>query len=350
MVYDVIVIGGGQAGLSISYYLKKVQSHFLILDEQQTTGDSWRNRYDSLILFTPRSYSSLPGLQLNGDPKGYPTKDEVAEYMGVYAEHYKLPIMHQAKVNRLHKEGKTFIIQTNKGGSYRAKQVVVATGAFHTPYIPPVTHSMSHEVLQMHAVDYRNPNQVPSGKVLIVGAGNTGVQIAAELCKTHSVVLSCSKKVKALPQNLFGKSLFWWLDLFGLLNVNVHTKLGKWIKRNDPIIGSDLKIVRRKAFIVDRLIDFKNKTAIFADQSQLNIPTVIWSTGYRNNYKWIEIPGILDQSGLPIHLRGVSNVEGLYFIGLSWQHKRGSALIHGVGEDAKYLVKQIKKSPSPDVS
>lgn len=163
--------------------------------------------------------------------------------------------------------------------------MVVATGAFHTPYTPPLTDSMSQNVLQIHAVDYQNPNQVPKGKVLIVGAGNTGVQIAAELSNTHRVVLSSSKKIKTLPQKIMGKSLFWWLDILGLSRVEAQSTLGKWLKRNDPLIGSDLKIVRRRALIVDRLIGFKNKTAIFSDQSRLEIPTVIWATGFRNNYK-----------------------------------------------------------------
>ncbi|VEF47584.1 Trk family potassium transport protein [Bacillus freudenreichii] len=338
MDFDVIVVGGGQAGLSVGYYLKKAQKQFLILDDQKETGDSWKNRYDSLVLFTPRSYSSLPGLKLPGNPEGYPTKNEVAGYLIDYTEHFELPIYHNAKVVELLKDKEAFIIKTSRGDVYRTRQVVVASGAFHKPYIPPITDSISKGIIQIHAYDYRNHHQIPSGKVLVVGAGNSGVQIAAELSDTHNVILSCSKKIKALPQMMLGKSLFWWLDNLGLLNVKAHSALGKWLKRNDPIIGNDLKKVKRNALIVDRLVDFNNNTAVFANQTKMEVHAIIWATGYRNDYRWIKIGGVLDKNNLPIHQRGVSDIQGLYFIGLSWQHKRGSALIHGVGEDAEYLV------------
>ncbi|MFS0728337.1 flavin-containing monooxygenase [Paenibacillus sp. 1P07SE] len=289
MEYDVIVIGGGQAGLATGYYLKQKQKTFLILDEREKTGDSWQNRYDSLVLFTPRSYSALPGLDLNGDPWGYPTKDEIAQYLHTYAARFELPILHNRKVEKLHKAGAQFIITAQSGDTYKAKQVIVATGGFYTPFIPPITQSISQDMFQMHAANYRRSDQIPPGSVLIVGAGNTGVQIAAELSETHQVTLSTSKKIKALPQQLMGKDLFWWLDLLGILNVKITTKLGQWVKQRDPIIGGDIQKVRNKVSFRGRLVEIKKKNAQFEDGTQQEVQTIIWATGYRNNYSWITI-------------------------------------------------------------
>lgn len=341
MKYDVIVIGGGQAGLAAGYFLKKTKRNFIILDEQGRTGDSWRNRYDSLTLFTPRSYSSLPGLEMKGQSDGYPKKDEVADYLESYRVHFNLPVIHHVKVIELYKDGSHFIVKTSGEETYLANQAVVATGAFHTPFTPAISKTVNTEILQMHASAYRSPEQIPPGKVLIVGAGNTGVQIAAELTETHTVVLSCSKKIKALPLKWMGKSLFWWLDFSRLSKVTAESGLGKWIKGNDPIIGEDLKKVKGNALMAGRLAGFENKAAVFNDQKKMEVQTVIWATGYRNDYQWIHISGAIDDHGRPIHQRGVSDTKGLYFIGLSWQHKRGSALIHGVGDDAGYLVRQM---------
>ncbi|GIP14717.1 oxidoreductase [Paenibacillus montaniterrae] len=345
MIYDVIVIGGGQAGLAAGYYLKQKKKNFLILDERQKTGDSWYHRYDSLVLFTPKSYSSLPGLDLTGNLQEYPTKNEIAQYLHNYAVHFALPILHNLKVKQLSKdkEDKGFIIQTQIGETYRANQVIVATGGFHNPYTPPITDAISNDVFQIHAVDYRRPSQIPSGKVLVVGAGNTGVQIASELIETHHVILSSGKKIKALPQTILGNDLFWWLDRFGVLDVKITSKLGQWIKQRDPIIGGDIQKVRKKASIRGRLKSVNQRTAQFENGTEAEVQSIIWATGYRNHYSWITINGVLDRNGQPIHQRGITNAQGLFFVGLSWQYKRGSALIYGVGEDARFVVDSIGK-------
>ncbi|GAA0356602.1 flavin-containing monooxygenase [Bacillus horti] len=338
MEYDAIVIGGGQAGLATGYFLKQKKKKFLIINEKQNIGDSWRERYDSLILFTPRSFSALPGLQLSGDPQGYPTKDEMADYLYTYATHFELPVLNNMKVISLKRESSSFILSMQNGDTYRAKQVVVATGGFHTPFTPAIAQSISRDVFQMHASDYRRPDQIPPGNVLIVGAGNTGVQIAAELSETHQVTLAKGKKIKALPQSIMGKDLFWWLDLLGILDVKITSRLGKWIRQRDPVIGGDIHKVKKNVTMKGRLVEVDNQTAVFEDESRQDVQSILWATGYRNDYSWIDIEGILDQDGKPIHQRGVSTIQGLYFVGLSWQYKRGSALIHGVGEDAEFLV------------
>jgi len=340
-MYEVIVIGGGQAGLAAGYYLKKAGKQFIMLDEQAKTGDSWRNRYNSLVLFTPRSYSSLPGMEMAGDPDGFPDKDEVADYLSAYRERFDLPVSYLQQVVKLRQSGTGYSILTEQGTAYHAKKVVIATGAFNKPYVPAFAKSISPDVFQIHASAYRNPSQIPEGRVLIVGAGNTGVQIAVELSQSRDVTVSCGRKAKTIPQKIFGKSIFYWFGKIGLLSVKNHSKVGKWLKANEPLIGSDLKIAKRGADFVPRLTRFDGKTAHFTDGQQKEVDAVIWSTGYQNDYQWIDIPNVLDDKGRPVHRRGESLVPGLYFIGLPWQHKRGSALIYGVGEDAEFLVQRI---------
>lgn len=343
MEYDVIIIGGGQAGLAAGYYLKKEQLKFLILDEQDRTGDSWRNRYDSLVLFTPRRFSALPGLPLSGDPNGYPTKDEVADYLQNYAEHFQLPICNNVKIEQLMKKESIFIVKMSNGGNHQAKQVIIATGAFHTPFIPSISQLVHPDIIQLHAVDYKNPKQIPAGEVLIVGAGNTGVQIAAELSNKCQVTLSTSKKMRFLPQQLLGKSIFWWFELIGIYKVKSNTRLGELLKKNDPIIGEDFRYLREKVNIATKLVGFKANTASFIDGKHANYDTIIWATGYQNNYSWIKIDEVISLEGKPIHQRGLTSIKGLYFLGLSWQNKRGSALLKGVGEDAQYIVEKINR-------
>lgn len=261
MTYDVVVIGGGQAGLSIGYYLKQQGKSFLILDEQGDVGDSWKKRYDSLVLFTPRNYSSLPGLTLKGDPNGYPTKDDVATYLSLYKNEFKLPVSNQSKVTKLEKVELLFHIHVSCGKTYQATQVVVASGAFHTPFVPDIVHGKQIDLFELHASEYKNPTQIPTGTVLVVGAGNTGVQIAAELTSSHKVVLSCSKKIKILPQMILRKSLFWWFERLGIANKSADSLIGRKLQKNDPVIGNNIKMVKKKVFIKDRLQSIKGTKA-----------------------------------------------------------------------------------------
>ncbi|MCM3715467.1 NAD(P)/FAD-dependent oxidoreductase [Alkalihalobacillus oceani] len=342
MKYDVVVIGGGQAGLAAGYYLEKTNKKYVILDAQNQAGDSWRERYDSLVLFTPRFYSSLPGLPLKGDPNGYPNKDEIADYLFQYKKQFTLRVIHNIKVTSLQKKEELFIIYTDIGERFQATQVIIATGAFHNPFVPFMTE-IDKKIQQFHASSYQNPTKIQGEKVLIVGAGNTGVQIAAELSMTHEVILAKSKRLKVLPKTIYGKNLFWWFERIGISKVKATSSLGKWLRRNDPIIGKDIKFVKQNAKITARLVGVDGKAAFFSNGEQEEIDVIIWATGYRNNYNWIQIHELTDQQGVPIQNQGVTNVKGLYFLGLSWQSKRGSALIHGVGEDAEYIISNYIK-------
>ncbi len=226
MTYDVIIIGGGQAGLALGFSLKQKNIPFVILDENEQTGMSWRKRYDSLRLFTPGSYSQLHGFHLKGDPKGFPDKNEIADYLAAFKIQNELPV-HREKVIRLTQNERKQFLVTTPNKIYTAKQVVIATGAFHNPCVPKVHDGTAG--FEIHASKYQNPSQIPNGNVLIVGAGNTGVQIASELSKTHQVTLSQSKPMKRVPQNIAGRSLFWWLETFRIGRAKPYSFVGKML-------------------------------------------------------------------------------------------------------------------------
>ncbi|QDI93133.1 NAD(P)-binding domain-containing protein [Salicibibacter cibarius] len=337
--YDVVVIGGGQAGLAMAFALKQRNVSFIVLDENEHIGDSWRKRYESLSLFTPRNYSQLHQFPFQGDPNGFPHKDEVATYLSDFQAENGLPIMHKQKVIKLSQEDCQKFLVITQNERYTAKHVVVATGAFHHPFIPKI-HDNSIPFM-IHASDYQNPSQIPKGEVLIIGAGNTGIQIAAELCKTHTVLLAKSKPIKRLPQSIAGKSLFWWFEFLWLSKAKPDSMLGKFLQKRDPIIGNNYKIVKKHVEILGRVKSVNDGQAYFQGSYPRKVSSIIWATGYRNDYSWIDIDGVLNKHGKPIHRCGITNIKGLYFIGLSWQSKRSSALIYGVSNDANRIAKKI---------
>ncbi|MEI2358845.1 flavin-containing monooxygenase [Mesobacillus zeae] len=342
--FDVIVIGAGQAGLAMSYYLSRKNISHIVLDAHNQIGDSWRTRYDSLVLFTPRSYSSLPGMKLAGNQETYPTKDEVADYLLEYARQFKLPHQMNTKVILIEEAPLKKKVVTNKG-VYKADSVVIATGPFQTPFTHGFSTKLSEEVYQVHSADYKNPSELQKGTTLIVGAGNSGLQIAAEIADRKAVFVSVGKKPKIIPKRILNKSLFWWFEKLRISQLTVDSKLGQIIKKNDPIIGRESKkyIKSGKILLKDRVVDANGTTVYFADQQQLEVDNIIWCTGFKFNYSWIKLKGALNETSEPIQTRGVSPHKGLYFLGLPWQHKRGSALLLGVGEDAEFLVEVIQK-------
>lgn len=343
-VHDVIVIGGGQAGIAMGYLLKQKGISFVILDANERVGDSWRNRYDSLVLFTTRSYSSLPGLPMDGSPQGFPTKDEMANYLDRYVTHFNLPVNLNVHVNEVRKSNGDFEIITNQG-LLKTKQVIIATGAFHKPFIPSVIEGNAQS-FQMHSSSYLTPKQLPKDSVLIVGGGNSGAQIAVELAQTNRVTMAVSHPFKFLPLHFLNKSIFSWLEIVGFLFAGTDTRRGKWFrKQSDPIFGYSLKklIDTNEILIKPRVTNVKGNEVTFEDNSKLNFDAIIWATGFTSSFDWIKIDGVISQKGDIIHQRGISPVEGLYFLGLPWQHQRGSALICGVGRDASYLMTFIQK-------
>ena len=339
---DVVVIGAGQAGLAMGYFLARQGRRFAILDRAGSIGAAWRERWDSLTLFTPRAYNSLPGLPFPGDPDGYPNRDEVIAYMERYAETFELPIELNRPAQRLTAEDGRFLIEVD-GRTIEAGQVVVATGPFQTPYVPEVAgRRLAPDVFQTHSVGYRNPSNVPEGTVLVVGGGNTGFQIAQELSATHRVFLSVGSRQMPLPQRLLGRDLFWWLTKSRLIRTTVESRLGRRVRERETLIGSSPRQLKRRfgVELTPRVVDASGHTVRFADGSELAVDAVIWATGYRPDHSWIDLP-VFDPHGRVHHRRGVTDVPGLYFLGLTWQHTRGSALLGWVKDDAEFIAERV---------
>ena len=339
---EVAVIGAGQAGLAMGHFLKRQGRRFVILERADQIAPAWRERWESLTLFTPRRYSALPGLHFPGDPDGYPTRDEVIAYLERYAETFALPVELNSEVKELERgDDGRFRLEVN-GRTITADQVVVATGPFQTPYVPTLAEKLSRDLFQTHAVGYRRPDDVPEGTVFVVGGGNTGFQIAKELSATHKVVLSIGSRQKPLPQRLLGRDLFWWLTKARILNKTVESRLGRKLSTRDTLIGSSPREITKRhgVELKPRLVDAGSRRVRFEDGTEAEVDAVIWATGYRPDYSWIKL-AIFDARGRLRHRRGITDVPGLYFLGLTWQYTRGSALIGFIKDDAEFVAEQI---------
>jgi putative flavoprotein involved in K+ transport len=351
---DVVVIGGSQAGLATAWHLARQNLRFVVLDAGPELGDTWRSRWDSLTLFTPTQYDALPGMAFPGPADTYPGKDAVAGYLKAYAATFNLPVRLNARVTRLGQTAEGFEIRT-QDEVLRARQVVVATGPFQVPFVPPAAQRLDDSVTQLHSAGYRNPRALPPGPGLVVGGGNSGFQIAEELAATRQVDLSIATRAPILPQRLGGKDLFWWLTRLGLMRVTAESRLGRRMSSREFIIGSSRRRLRAAGVrFRPAVASADGRTVRFADGTSLDAEVVIWATGYRSDYSWIHIPGVTHDRQVA-HRRGVTEVPGLYFLGLSWQHTRGSALLGFINEDAAYLADriaarpQIGDLPSPDI-
>jgi putative flavoprotein involved in K+ transport len=343
---DVIVVGGSQAGLAIGYFLAQQGRKFAILEAAAEPAAAWRARWDSLKLFTPARYSSLPGLPFPGDPDRYPGRDDVASYLTEYARHFALPVVLGSRVRAIHRNEGRYLVELD-GRSYTADQVVVATGPFQVPFVPPIAEHLGQDVFQLHSTQYRAPGDLPDGPVLVVGGGNTGFQIAEELSATREVHLSIGSRQTPLPQRILGRDLFWYLEKTGLIRKSTHTRIGRRLQGRDTLIGSNPRTLRKRhgVRLHPRAVEASGRTIRFSDGSGLDVSAVIWATGFRNDHSWIDAP-IFDGQHRVAHRRGVTDSPGLYFLGLTWQHTRGSALIGWVGDDARHLADQIQTFPS----
>lgn len=347
---ETLVIGGGQAGLAVGYHLAQRGLPFTILDGNERIGDAWRNRWDSLRLFTPARYSGLPGMPFPGSPSSYPTKDEVADYMAAYAGEFRLPVRSGVRVERVSKIGGHFDVMCNDG-SLRAENVVIATGASHSPSIPSFASDYDKEIVQFHSSEYRNPSQLREGGVLVVGAGNSGAEIAVELAPHHETWLSGRDpgqeptSAGSIPDRLF--TPFMWFMATRVLNV--RNPIGKKVRDRflDPPRGIPLGRVRRKDIVrggierVARTHGVSDGMPLLEDGQVLEVSNVIWCTGFTPGFKWIDLP-VTNHNSIPDHERGiVDSCPGLYFVGLQFLSTLSSALLGGVGRDAKHIVAHI---------
>ena len=343
--FDVAVIGAGQAGLAAGYFLSAQDRSFVILEAAQSVGAAWANRWASLVLFTPRCDDGLPGLAFPGEPDGYPSRDEVVSYLQLYAETFALPVEFGSRVWSMTKEGERFVLELGER-TIEADAVVVATGPFQTPRVPRFAADLAPEVFQIHSADYNVPRNIPDGTVLVVGGGNTGFQLASELSSTHEAHLSVGSQLTSLPQRFLGRDLFWWLQKTGLLAKTVDSRLGRRLSARDALIGSSRSALRRQGVaLAPRATGASGRTVTFADGSELVVDAVIWACGSDVDHSWI-VPPVTTADGEIRHRRGVTDIPGLYFLGLAWQQTRGSALLGWVKHDAEYIAAQIATHPT----
>jgi putative flavoprotein involved in K+ transport len=345
--YDTVVIGGGQAGLAAGYCLTKRGDNYVILDEHMHTGATWRNRWDSLRLFTPSQNNSLPGMKFTKPDFYFPTKDETADYLEAYARRFSLPVWYGRKVEMLQRNENGYHLSAGEI-SFHARNVIVATGAFHTPHTPSVARELNHGIFQMHSADYHDPKDVPAQSIVVVGAGNSGAEIALELAKADRRVWLAGRDVGRIPADKLGRILggrpYWW---FLRRVLTIKTPLGKRMMVNvlthgNPLIRtSRYEVAAAGVEFTPRLASARDGAPQLEDGRTLPAEGIIWATGFEPDYQWINLP-VFDETGRPRHERGVvREAPGLYFVGLHFQTGLTSSLLGGVGEDAKYIVGQI---------
>jgi putative flavoprotein involved in K+ transport len=348
---DVVVIGAGQAGLAVGHHLSARGVRYLLVDAGPEIGYVWRSRWDSLRLFTPAEYDGLPGLPFPAPAGSHPTKDEVADYLQRYAEHFRIPVQLDTCVTRLSHSVGSYSVETSRA-TPRARQVVVATGPFQRPHVPDAASGLAADVQQMHSAGYRNPAQFPrDSRVLVVGAANSGLQIAGELAAHHEVTVAVGTRPQELPQRLLGRDLFFWLTRAGALTRPADSSIGRRMRqRGDIVVGSSTRdLQRRDVAFRARLVAFAGRTATFDDGSIAEFDAVVWATGYRSDYSWIDLAGVTDGASIE-HYQGVTHAPGLYVIGLPWLTSRGSALLGFVGRDAARIADRIaSKAPQPRI-
>jgi putative flavoprotein involved in K+ transport len=347
--FDIVVIGGGQAGLAAGYYLARQKRDFVILDSHERVGDSWRKRWDSLRLFTPVSLDHLPGMKLPKSTNRFPTKDEMADYLEAYAARFEFPVELGVRVDELTREDHRYSI---RAGARRleADHVIVATGAYPTPRVPKFAGELDPAITQLLSVEYRRPNQLRDGPVLVVGAGNSGAEIARDLSATHPTWLA-GPDTGFIP-GTYGSLGYCaaYVVIFTLMKLfTVDTSGGRSVIQKARAFTGGHPLVRVKprdlleagVERVPRVAGVRGGQPILEDGRVLDVANVVWATGFVRDYRWIRLP-IFDGKGDPIHHRGVVRTEpGLYFTGLPFQSSLLSGHVAAAGNDAKYIVKQI---------
>ena len=342
--FGTVVIGAGQAGLAVGYHLAAADADFVILSDEVRIGDNWRKRWDSLRLFTPARYSGLPGMPFPAPSTHLADKDEVADYLVRYAERFDLPVRAKVRVTRLSHDGTRYGL-TVDGAScgVEAESVVVATGAFQRARVPAGGAQLRPGMTQLHSSEYLNPFQLPEGPVLVVGAGNSGAQIALELAR-HRKVWLAGRDTGHMPRRLLGRDVFDWIWPV-LRHATAETRIGRRMRtkahRGDALIGIPERTLRDAGVERVARVDEVRDGLPVCGERVLEPAVVIWCTGFRPDYSWIDLP-IFGADGYPRHVRGVvPDAPGLFFLGLRFQHRLNSTLIGGVGEDAAFIAASV---------
>ncbi|HEY3250400.1 MAG TPA: NAD(P)/FAD-dependent oxidoreductase [Ignavibacteria bacterium] len=349
--FKVIVIGAGQAGLSVGYFLLKFGIPFVIIDANQRVGDAWRSRWSSLRLFTPAKYDGLVGMPFPAQPYYFPSKDEMADYLEKYAEHFKMPVRTCMRVNGLSRQGNLYRLSAGDV-KFQAEHVVIAMSNYQNPKIPAYAKNLNQDILQIHSCDYRDPSQLKEGDVLVVGAGNSGCEIALEAAKNNHHVWLSGRDVGHFPFNIEGLAArIIFIRLMRFLShraITTSSRIGRKIKRIAISKAGPLVRLKPKEIIeagierIPKVIGVRDGMPLVEDERILNVKNVVWSTGFYPSFSWIDIP--VFKEGQPVQQRGVVNNEpGLYFLGLHFLYSPSSAMIHGAARDARFVVNTIAK-------
>jgi putative flavoprotein involved in K+ transport len=348
---DTVIIGGGQAGLSTGYHLARRGLSFVILDANERIGDAWRKRWDSLRVFTPARYSGLPGWPFPAAAWSFPTKEEVADYLEAYAARFDLPVRTGVRVDGLSREAGRYVVAAGDR-RFEAEQVVVASGAYQRPRVPAFAAELDPGLVQLHSSEYRDPSQLQDGSVLVVGAANSGAEIALEVSSGHRTWLSGRHPGQEpfRPGGRWDRLLMpvvWWLASDVL---TVKTPFGRMVRRKFRDRGLPLARVRPKDITADgiervpRTAGTRGGLHVLDDGRDLDVTNVIWCTGFVPDFAWIDLPAFAEKDG-PVHDRGIVRSEpGLYLVGLFFLYALASPLIGGVGRDAEHIAKHIAAS------
>jgi putative flavoprotein involved in K+ transport len=351
---DTVVIGGGQAGLSMGYHLARKGVQFTILEANRRIGDSWRQRWDSLRLFTPARFDGLNGMPFPGEAYDFPTKDQMADYLEAYAARFSLPVRTGVRVERVARAGDGSLLVSAGTRQIRARHVVVAMADFQRPRVPPFAAEVDGDIVQLHSSAYRNPEQLRPGAVLIVGLGNSGAEIARELVRAgHETYVSGTAsgeipfRIESRVARLGLARLLFRGVFFRLLRLD--TPFGR--KAHARSAGKATPLIRVKSRDLDadgvsrvpRTAGVRQGRPLLEDGRMLTVTNVIWSTGFEPGFSWSDLP-VFDGNGKPVHTRGICAAEpGLCFVGLHFLYALSSSMIHGVGRDAEYLAAQIAR-------
>ena len=400
--YPVIVIGGGQAGLSASWHLKQRGIAHVVFEKQRIAHEWREHRWDSFCLVTPNWQCTLPGFPYQGsDPYGFMLKDEIVEYIEAFVASFEPPVLEGVAVTRVSQnDGGSYTVATSIG-EYTANEVIIASGAYQVPVKPASAERLPPSMLQMHAPQYRNPTALPPGAVLIVGTGQSGCQIAEDLHLAGRKVHLCVGGAPRAPRRYRGKDAVEWLNQMGYYDIGIHEHPNKErvrSKSNHYLTGRDggreidlRKFASEGMELYGRLDDIRGTTITVQPDLEKNldsadatlesikdsidayiaragidaptepryvpvwrpaterteldfaaagITTVIWCIGYKADFRWIDVP-VFDGRGYPGHDRGITTVPGLYFIGLPWLYTWGSGRFSGVARDAQHIVERI---------
>ena len=346
---DTVVIGGGQAGLTVGFHLKRLGVDFVILDASARVGDAWRKRWDSLMLFTPARMNGLPEMPFPAAGNSSVSKDQVADYLEEYAAQMDLPVRSGVKVSRLYRDGDDYVVEAGPQ-LIRAAHVVVAMANYQVPHVPGFAPDLSPDIVQMHSTQYRNLSQLQDGDVLVVGAGNSGAEISKEATRSHRTFLAGTES-GSIPFRLeswFGRHIGTRLVRFGAIRVlSTSTPIGrkarpKMLDKSAPLVRvRPQDIVAAGVERVGRVNGVENGLPVVDGQGALDVANVIWCTGFKPGFDWIDLD-VFDDAGRPRHERGVvPEHPGLYFVGLFFLHALWSETLPGVQIDARYAVQHL---------